>query len=598
MFVGVWRSLAVTLSAVDLVIIGVYLVVVFVAGVYMERRAARSVNNYFLGSRRMPWWVLGMSGSSNYFDVSGTMWMVSVFYVLGMRGMWQHIFWAFPFAGIMIAYKAKWAYRSQVLTAMEWQVLRYGSGAAGQAARVVNVVVFLVLTVLMLGYAGVGIAKFVGVFLPVDRSLIVPLVFGFTGVYVVVGGFLGVVYSDFIHTIVLSFAAIYIGVAAFFHIDPAAFRAAVGPDWFSLSPAMRLVPPSAEYPDLLGLLIVIWVVKGVMVLLTVANGPEFQRFRAARSEAEASKIGFAWGMVISVRWCMVMGLTAVGLSKLGGQAVDSESVLPMMVQEIIPVGMKGLVLAGLLAAFMSTFDSTLNVAASFVVNDLVKPVWKTASQKALVRVGYAATVIIILLGIAISMYTERISAIWNPINFALGAALIVPSLLAGYWWRINGWTNLLCGACTMPAAFYIKMFTDMREAQYFPILIGINLASCVLGAYLLPETPPESLKEYYRKVRPFGAWGRARRLLADSGEYAGRFERDRYDVPVAVLGVVFFTLVYVFMMDLVLHNWARLAVLAALLAATGGGVYVLWWRPLARAEKSEVRVAAEGAGSE
>jgi hypothetical protein len=274
----------------------------------------------------------------------------------------------------------------------------------------------------------------------------------------------------------------------------------------------------------------------------------------------------------------------VGLSRLGGQAVDSESVLPMMVQEIIPVGIKGLVLAGLLAAFMSTFDSTLNVAASFVVNDLVKPVWKSASQKALVRVGYAATVIIILLGIVISMYTERISAIWNPINFALGAALIVPGLLAGYWWRINGWTNCLCGACTMPVAFYIKTFTDMREAQYFPILIGINLASCLLGAYLLPETPAESLKDYYRKVRPFGAWGRARQLLAEAGEDSGRFERDKYDVPVAVVGVVFFTLVYVFMMDLVLHNWPRLAVLAVLLAATGASLYAMWWRPLERAD--------------
>ena len=581
-----------TLSVIDLGIIGVYLVVVFVAGVYMERRAARSLSTYFLGSRKMPWWVLGMSGSSNYFDVSGTMWMVSVFYVLGMRGMWQHIFWAFPFAGIMIAYKAKWAYRSGVLTAMEWLVLRYGSGRAGQAARFINVVVYLVLTVLMLGYAGIGIAKFVAVFLPVDRTVIVPLIFGFTGLYVVVGGFLGVVYSDFIHTIVLSFAAIYIGVAAFFHIDPVAFRAAVGPDWFSLAPAMRLVPPSPEYPDLLGLLIVIWVVKGVMSLLTVAGGPEFQRFRAAKSEAEASKIGFAWGMVISVRWCMVMGLTAVGLSRLGGQAVDSESVLPMMVQEIIPVGIKGLVLAGLLAAFMSTFDSTLNVAASYVVNDLVKPVWKTASQKALVKVSYAATVIIILLGIVISMYTERISAIWNPINFALMAALIVPGLLGGYWWRINGWTVCLCGACTMPVAFYIKMFTDMREAQYFPILIGINLASCLLGAYLLPETPVETLKDYYRKVRPFGAWGRARQLLTDAGEDSGRFERDRYDVAVAMVGVVFFTLVYVFMMDLVLHNWPRLAVLAALLGATGVCLYAIWWRPLARAERIEAAASA------
>lgn len=587
------------LGSVDLFVIGVYLAVVFTAGVYMERRAGRTLSTYFAGDRRLPWWVLGMSGSSTYFDITGTMWMVSVFYVLGMRGMWQHIFWAFPFAGIMMAYKAKWAWRSGSLTAMEWMVLRYGKGAAGQAARLMNVLVFVTVLVLMLGYAGVGIGKFFAVFLPWDRTVIVPFVFAFTGLYVLVGGFIGVVYSDFVQTVVLSLAAVYIGVAAFLRIDPEAFRAAVGPDWFSLAPVMRLPAPSPEYPDLFGLLICMWVFKGAVSLLTVANGPEFQRFRAARTEAEASKIGFAWGLVISVRWCIVIGMTAVGLSVLGGAAaVDSEAVLPMMIQEMMPVGVKGLVLAGLLAAFMSTFDSTVNVAASFVVNDLVKPLWTSATDRGLVRVSYAVTVVIIVLGILISMHTERISAIWNPINFALGAALIVPNLLGGYWWRVNGWTVLLCGACTIPAAFYIKTFTELRELQYFPILTGINLAACLLGAYVFPPTPDAALKAYYGRVRPFGAWRRARRLLREAGEDAGRFARDRYDVPVAAIGTAFFIMLYIFIMDVVLHNWARAGVLAALLAVCGVALYALWWRPMAQSERvmrgAEFDAAAEG----
>jgi solute:Na+ symporter, SSS family len=587
------------LHPIDGAIIVGYFILILTLGVYLERRAEKNLESYFLGGRSIPWWMLGMSGSSTYFDISGTMWMVSVFYVLGMLGMWQHAFWGFPFAGILLAYKAKWAYRSGVLTSMEWLIFRYGAGRAGQSARLMTIIIALTGTVLMLGYAGIGIAKFVEVFVPIDRNIVVPLIFGFTGLYVILSGFFGVVYSDFIQTLLLSFAAVYISLMAFLRIDPAAFQAAVGQDWTSLKPVMTLSQPSPDYVDLFGLLIAMWVFKGLVGLLAASGGPEFQRCRAARTEAEACKIGLAWGLVISVRWCMVMAFTVFGLSILAGQgaAVDSERVLPMMINEILPVGIKGLVLAGLLAAFMSTFDSTLNVAASYIVNDMVKPVWKTAGPRALVYVSYVATLVIVLLGIVISMYTEHIAAIWNPINFALGSALIAPAVLAAYWWRISGWAVCMSGACTLPAAFYVKAFTEMRELQYFPLLAGISLAACLAGAYLFPPTPEVALKNYYRKVRPFGAWGPVRRMLAAAGEDPRRFARDRYDIPVAIGGTVFFIMLYIFMMDLVLHNWPRVVILGTGLLGLALFLYVFWWRVLgAEGEMREVNETAFGRG--
>ncbi len=579
------------LNPIDAAIVVAYLILVLAIGAYMERRAKKDMESYFLGSGSMPWWLLGMSGSSTFFDITGTMWMVSVFYVLGMRGMWEHAFWCFPFAGFVLAYKAKWAYRSGVLTGMEWLVFRYGTGRAGQAARLVSVTIQLITLVLMLGYAGTGVGKFVAEFLPWDRSVIIPILFGFTGLYVILGGFFSVVYSDFIQTILLSFAALYIAVVAFLGIEPHAFRETVGSDWFSLLPVMRLPKPSADYPDLFGLLVVLWVSKGLIGLLSAAGGSmDFQRFRAARNEAEASKIGLAWGLVISVRWGMVMGFTAFGLSILAaqGNVVDSESVLPMMINRVLPVGIKGVIIAGLLAAFMSTFDSTLNVAASFIVNDLVKPTWKTASPRTLVRTGYAATAGVLALGIVISMYTESIAKIWNPINFALGAALIGPGLLGAYWWRLGGWAVVMSGACTLPAAFYIKVFTDWRELQYFPVLLGISVTSTLVGAFFFAPAPEEALKDFYRKVRPFGLWGPVRRMLEADGEDSRRPESDRYDIPVAIVGTAFFIVLYILVMDVVLHNWARAGILAA---CTGGGavlLYRLWWRrlPLADSEDS------------
>ena len=222
------------LNPIDIAIVIGYFSLVFGVSLYMGRRAGKNIESYFLAGRSMPWWLLGMSGSSTYFDITGTMWMVSVFYLLGMRGMWEHWFWCFPFAGFVMAYKAKWAYRSGVLTGMEWMVFRYGTSRSGQSARLMCVIMNLIAIVFMLGYAGTGVGKFLEEFLPIGKSLSVPLLFGFTGLYVIFGGFFSVVYSDFLQTVLLSFAAIYIATAAFLNIDPEVFRQTVGDDWYSL----------------------------------------------------------------------------------------------------------------------------------------------------------------------------------------------------------------------------------------------------------------------------------------------------------------------------------------------------------------------------
>ncbi len=190
-----------------------------------------------------------------------------------------------------------------------------------------------------------------------------------------------------------------------------------------------------------------------------------------------------------------MGFTAFGLSILAkqGGAIDSESVLPMVLNQVLPVGIKGLVLAGLLAAFMSTFDSALNVAASFIVNDLVKPVWKNATSKDLMRISYAATLGVVILGILISLRTDRIAEIWNPINFALGAALLAPGIMASYWWRISGWAVCISCACTLPMALIVYFYTDLRELQYFPVLAAVSFSTCLLATFLCPATPDEAL---------------------------------------------------------------------------------------------------------
>src|SRR5215216_2469017 len=148
------------LSTVDQIIVVLYLAAIMGIGIAMKRRAARGISSYFLGGRQLPWWALAMSGSSSYFDITGTMWIVSTFIVLGLKGMWVHWLWGFPITAFYLAYMGRWIRRSNVLTGAEWMYTRFGADRAGDLARL-SYTVFAVLTIIaLLGYSAIGMGKF------------------------------------------------------------------------------------------------------------------------------------------------------------------------------------------------------------------------------------------------------------------------------------------------------------------------------------------------------------------------------------------------------------------------------------------------------
>ncbi|MBI4556800.1 MAG: hypothetical protein HY706_04390 [Candidatus Hydrogenedentes bacterium] len=127
--------MSVRLSAVDVAVVLIYLAVVVILGTVMKRRAARNIGSYFLGERQLPWWALAMSGSSSYFDITGTMWIVSLFVVIGLKGFWVQWIWGFIIPVFYKAYMGKWIRRSGVMTGAEWMETRFGSGKPGELAR-------------------------------------------------------------------------------------------------------------------------------------------------------------------------------------------------------------------------------------------------------------------------------------------------------------------------------------------------------------------------------------------------------------------------------------------------------------------------------
>src|SRR5918993_5496967 len=225
------------LSYIDQIIVVLYLACIMAIGFAMKRRAARGMSSYFLGGRQLPWWALAMSGSSSYFDITGTMWIVSTFIALGLKGMWVHWLWGFPITAFYLAYMGKWIRRSDVMTGAEWMKTRFGGGKAGDIARL-SYTLFAILTITaLLGYSAIGMGKFGAIFLPFDPNTCAFLILGVTGAYVVLGGFHGIVRVEIVQTIVLSAGAIAFAVIGYRHFDPAVFASRVSGDWMSIGPA-------------------------------------------------------------------------------------------------------------------------------------------------------------------------------------------------------------------------------------------------------------------------------------------------------------------------------------------------------------------------
>ncbi len=590
------------MNQLDLFAVGAYFALVIAAGLWYRRRAARNLTAYFLGGKSMHWSMLAMSGAVSNFDITGTMWMVSVLYILGMQSWWHHWMWGVALPAFGLAYMARWVRRSKVITAAEWMKTRFGEDPGGRAARYASAFLAILFTAACVGYAFQGIGKFAEVYVPLEgiarhlpfasewivdnqAAVLATLVFAVTTLYVAVGGLYSVVVTDVIQTLILTASGIVIVVVAYRNLSPEIIASSVPADFVRLTPAWRIDrlagTEHAAY-QMFGLLTVTWVVKG---LLMNAGGPgqlyDFQRHLAAASVRDACKLAASWPFFLVVRWGMVAGITLLALSGVMN-AHDPEKVMPAVLQEYLPAGIRGVVIAGLLAAFMSTFSSTVNSGASFVVRDIWQPIFRPrADEKHLIRSSYVATVGIVIAGILIGFRAESIGQIWGWLMMALGAAVIVPNVLRWYWWRINGWgyaAGVLGGILLSVIALFVP---EIPIYKIFPAICTGSLLASVGVTFLTRPTRSAVLEDFYLTVRPFGFWGPVRRTAGTppraelpSSESAAR---SLFNAAVAIVGL---TALYLGPMYLVGHWHLRAAVCALCFLVSAAVLYFSWYRHL------------------
>jgi Na+/proline symporter len=577
----------------------------------------------------MHWLAMAMSGSVSTFDITGTMWIVTIIYLFGMKSMWNHWMWGFLMAAFFMSYMGKWVRRSNVMTGAEWMVTRFGSGRDGRIARLAYTLMAVITLTAFVGYAFQGIGKFASEYITFGLTpeqaapVCAILIFSITTLYVLLGGLYSVVITNVIQTVILTVASILIAAVAFDKVTPELLAEKLPADFTSLVPTWEVeVTPeivNADYEGyhLFGALAIVWVIKG---LLLNAGGPgqmyDFQLFLAAKNPRDASKLGAAWSAFLIVRWAMCMGIAllaltglvaATGTAENGG--FDAERVMPAVLRDYLMPGVRGLVIAGLLAAFMSTFSATVNAAASYIVRDLWQPfVRPDADQRHLVRVSRVATVGVVVAGTLIGFQAESIREVWDWIMMALGGAFIVPNVLRWYWWRLNGWGYAvgtlvgLAAALALPIA--LKVVTQSvgplpPETQVppvlaavqtlnlpyfaFPIVCGLSIVGCLLGTWLTRATDEAILVSFFRTVRPFGCWGP---IAARSGLSEDELRDPAESMWLTAINVVLASVVvigaYLAPMYLVGHwyGWTLICSTAAFTAAVA--LYFTWYRNLPR----------------
>jgi len=590
------------MATVDYCVIAGYMILVTALGVYLRKLASKNLDSYFLGGKKIPWWALAASGAVSNFDITGTMWMVTVLYLLGMKSWWHHWMWGVMLPAFGLAYVAKWVRRSNVLTGAEWMLTRFGDGLGGKAARMAYALVAVITCVSFIGYAFQGIGKFAVIYVetgwlveifPQAETLLVTYkaqtiavaVLAITTLYVVLGGLFGVIITDIIQTIVLSIACLMIAWVAFTQVSPETISNSVPAGWESLRPVWRIPEfggtKNAGY-EMFGFLTIAWCIKG---FLLNAGGPgqlyDFQRYLAARSPRDAAKVAASWPFFLVVRWTMVAAITYLAMSGIG-DVTDPEMVMPMVLQKYLPIGVKGLVIAGLLSAFMSTFSSTANSGASYVVRDIWQPLFKpNADERHLVRYSYAATVGVILAGIVVGFNAESIRSIWGWIMMALGGAVIVPNVLRWYWWRINGWGYAAGTLGGILLALMVLFFPEMPMYVQFPIISIGSLIACIAASLATVPAGKETLRSFYRTVRPFGAWGPIRKTcgLTDSelSDPAESTWRTVCNTAVACLGV---SGLYLGPMYLIGHWYYQASAWGVVVLVASATLYLTWYRRL------------------
>jgi SSS family solute:Na+ symporter len=366
------------------------------------------------------------------------------------------------------------------------------------------------------------------------------------------------------------------------------FGARLNMDWSGIIAEVNEKIKSDGY-SLFGIFFSMMLFKGVLVSLAgPAPNYDMQKILSTKSPKDAAKMsGFVSVILLPTRYFMIAGFAILGLlfyDKLdlvvGGQ-IDFEQILPSAISEFVPVGFMGLLLAGLLAAFMSTFAGTLNAAQAYFVNDIyLKYLKPEASPRQVSHANYLSGITVVIISVIFGFFALDVNSVLQWIVSALFGAYVVSNMLKWYWWRFNG-SGFFWGMTVgiISALICSRIFTFL-DLYYFPIILVISAIAAIVGTYMKPPTDEETLKAFYKNVRPWGFWKPIHdKVVAEDPTFEGNkdFWRDMFNIVVGTIGQ---TALVIFPIYIVLKKVVPVSIALVIIVVCFIIMKRTWWNKL------------------
>jgi len=599
------------LTLLDILIICAYLASTIIIGLVMKKRAQKDKTAYMLGGNKLPWYMLGLSNASGMFDISGTMWLVTLAFVYGLKSIWIPWLWPVFNQIFLMVFLSIWLRRSNATTGAEWIRTRFGTGRGGVQSHWIVVAFALISCLGFLTYGFIGLGKFVEIFIPWEViSPYVPFnvapqyvahLYGiiftlFAMFYAILGGMSSIVWADVIQYTIMTISAIVIGVIAMTALSENPllvpdgwmnpfFGARLDMDWTGIIDEVNEKIISDGY-SLFGIFFSMMLFKGVLVSMAgPAPNYDMQKILSTKSPKDAAKMsGFVSVILMPTRYFMIAGFGVLGLlfyDKLDlivGNRIDFEQILPSAISQFVPVGFMGLLLAGLLAAFMSTFAGTLNAAQAYIVNDIyLKYLKPEASRRQISRTNYLTGIVVVAISVIFGFFAMDVNSVLQWIVSALWGAYVVSNILKWYWWRFNG-SGFFWGMFVgIVSALICSRIFDFLDLYYFPIILVVSTVAAIVGTYLKPPTDEETLKNFYKNVKPWGFWKPIHdKVVAEDPDFEGNkdFWRDMFNV---VVGTIAQTALVIFPIYIVLKKVLPLGISLAIIVVCFIIMKRTWW---------------------
>jgi SSS family solute:Na+ symporter len=547
------------LQPVDWALIGAFFLVSLLVGISVTRKAGSSAEEFFVSGRNMPWWLLGVSMVATTFSADTPNLVTDLVRNHGVSGNWM--WWAFLLTGMVTVFVyAKLWRRSGVLTDIEFYELRYSGKTAAFLRGFRSLYLGIFFNVVIMATVSLAAIKIGGVILgipPVPTILISSLI---VVAYTMLGGLRGVLITDFIQFSIAMFGAV---AAAWVAVN----LPKVGglKHLFShtvVSGKLSILPDFSDSSLLIPIFVIPLAVQWWSVWYPGSEpgggGYIAQRMLAAKNERHAMGATFLFNIAhYALRpwpWILVALASLVVFPDLESLKAAFPGVAPAIIKHdlaypamltFLPAGLLGLVIASLIAAFMSTISTHLNWGASYIVNDFYKRFLnKNPREKQMVMVGRISIVVLMILAALLALLLQNALQAFH-ILLQIGAGTGLLFLLRWFWWRINAASELAAMMISFMVAVYFEFIhrhTGLPEIiEWKKLIIGVIITTVGWITVTLVTRPTEqvTLLSFYRKIRPGGpGWKKVLREASRSVEDVDSFLQEKWDFPTAMLAVL------------------------------------------------------------